>query len=178
MKFNDITQRIREDLGLSSEVPEFDPENGNENAKFLFLLEAPGPKAIKTGLISLNNPDPSARNFKTQLNQAGINKKDLAIWNVVPWYIGNDNKTAIRPAKSDDIEISIKYLKLIIAAMKSLKCIVLVGGAARKTHIVLSAMTTARIFSCHHPSAKVMNTNPKAEKENLEVFRNLIKKFG
>ncbi|NTW88392.1 MAG: uracil-DNA glycosylase [Desulfobulbaceae bacterium] len=178
MEFTEITKIIRNDLGLNSEVPEFDPENGNEDAKFLFLLEAPGPKAIKTGLISFNNPDPSAKNFKKQVSTAGIDKRDIALWNVVPWYIGNENQTLIRSAKTSDIEVALKYLKLVIAAMKSIKCIILVGGAARKTHVALSSITTVRIFSCHHPSAKVLNSYPKVEEENLKVFRNIIENFG
>jgi hypothetical protein len=48
----DIVNRIREEHGLINEVPDFDPSNGNENAKFLFLLEAPGAKAVKSGFIS------------------------------------------------------------------------------------------------------------------------------
>ena len=178
MNFKDITDKIRHDLRLNDEVPDFDPENGNEQAKFLFLLEAPGPKALETGLISFNNPDPSARNFKKQLAEVGIRKEDIAIWNVVPWYLGNESKSTIRPAKLTDIEVALKYLKLIIASMQNLRCIILVGGAARKSHIALSSFTEARIFSCHHPSAKVINTNPNAERENIAVFKNMMKNFG
>lgn len=178
MKLKDITKIIRNDLNLSREVPDFDPKNGNEKAKFLFLLEAPGPKAIKTGLISFNNPDPTARNFKKQIDQAGINLNELAVWNVVPWYLGNESKRTIRSAKSSDIEAALKYLKLVITAIKPLKCIILVGGAARKSHIALSRITTVRIFSCHHPSAKVMNTNPTANQENIEIFKNIKDNFG
>lgn len=178
MNFKDITSTIKKDLDLSDEVPGFDPENGNENAKFLFLLEAPGPKAIKSGLISFNNSDPSARNFKKQLSEAGINKSDIAIWNVVPWYLGNESRSKIRNANSYDLRTALKYLRLVIDAMRSLKCIILVGGTARKSHVALSSITNARIFSCHHPSARVMNTNPKAEIENIEVFKNIMKNIG
>ncbi len=178
MSFKDIIETIRKDLSLNDEVPGFDPDNGNEKAKFLFLLEAPGPGAIETGIISFNNPDPSARNFKKQLSVAGVRKEDIAIWNVVPWYLGNTSKTAIRSAKSTDIEVALKYLNQIIATMQNLRCIVLVGGAARKSHIALSGITSASIFSCHHPSAKVINTNPHAERENIAVFKNMVKTFG
>jgi uracil-DNA glycosylase len=57
-----FVQKIRSEQGLSTEVPGFDPLNGNENARFLFVLEAPGPKAVKkTGVISFDNPDQTAR---------------------------------------------------------------------------------------------------------------------
>ena len=38
-----LVSKIRSDLGSPEAVPGFDPLNGNEQAKFLFLLEAPGP---------------------------------------------------------------------------------------------------------------------------------------
>lgn len=69
MKFAEIVNQIREEKGLSCEVPSFDPENGNEQARYLFLLEAPGPKAVQTGYVSVKNPDPTARNFQRQLPQ-------------------------------------------------------------------------------------------------------------
>lgn len=172
MSFADLVNRIRIEKNLNREVPGFDPKNGNEQAKYLLLLEAPGPKAIQTGQISFDNPDPSARNLQKQLAAAGITREEIAIWNVVPWYIGNEAGTSIRGANGDDVHTGIEYLTLLISAMPNLRCIVLVGGAARRTHIFLSHFTTARIVSCHHPSAKVINANnPEKDKENIEVFR-------
>jgi len=34
-------------MRLSDEVPNFDPQNGNESARILFVLEAPGAKAVR-----------------------------------------------------------------------------------------------------------------------------------
>ena len=87
MAFSELVDHIRLDQGPGREVPGFDPENANEQARYLFLLEAPGPKALQTGYVSLNNPDPSARNFRRQLSKAGIEAQEIAIWNVVPWYL-------------------------------------------------------------------------------------------
>lgn len=171
MNFAELVKKIRTEQALQDEVPAFDPANGNENAKFLFLLEAPGPQAVKTGRISFENPDPSARNFRRQLAEAGIGREEIAIWNVVPWYIGNASKTSIRAANRNDIKAGMKYLPLLVASMPNLRCIVLVGGAARQAHMFLSRVTTARIVSCHHPSARALNNNPQAEGENIELFR-------
>lgn len=44
-------------------VPYFDPLDGGQYAEILFLLEAPGPRAVESGFISRNNPDPTAKNF-------------------------------------------------------------------------------------------------------------------
>src|SRR5579864_5287486 len=98
-----IVEQIRTEQRLSSEIPGFDPENGNESAKFLFLLEAPGSQAVKTGFISFDNPDRTASNLREQLLQAGIQREEIALWNVVPWYLGNSDKSRIRGAAWSDI---------------------------------------------------------------------------
>jgi uracil-DNA glycosylase len=171
MTFAEIVELIKADRRLGKEVPGFDPRNGNEKAKFLFLLEAPGPKAVESGQISFENPDPSAKEFGRELAAAGISRDEIAIWNIVPWYIGKRDGTAIRAAKSEDVREGMKYLPFLLEAMPAIKCVVLVGGAARKAHMILSRLTTARIVSCHHPSMRVINSNPKASEENVELFR-------
>ena len=170
MNFADLVNRIRAERSLTREVPGFDPQNGNESAKFLFLFEAPGAKAVKTGRISFENPDPTARNFRGQLAAAGISREEIALWNTVPWYIGNEEGTSIRAANGGDVQAGIEYLEPLVSAMPNLRCIVLVGRAARRAHVFLSHVTSARIVSCHHTSAKVQNSNPDAAKENIEVF--------
>lgn len=171
MVFSELVKQIKDKQGLDHEVPGFDPKNGNEAARFLFLLEAPGPRAIQTGYVSLNNPDPTARNFQNQLRQAGIEAKDIAVWNVVPWYLGDEERKKIRGATALDVRSALKYLEALVASMPRLECIVLVGGAARKAHVFLSQATTARILSCHHPSAQALNANPFAAEENVAVLR-------
>jgi uracil-DNA glycosylase len=171
MTFAELVDGIRKEQALGREVPGFDPDNGNEQARYLFLLEAPGPKAVHTGCISLSNPDPTARNLRRQFHQVGIEAEDIAVWNVVPWYLGDSQRKKIRGATSADVLAGVKYVSAVVAAMPNLECIVLVGSAARKAHVFLSAVTTARILSCHHPSAQALNANPAAEEENMAVFR-------
>jgi uracil-DNA glycosylase len=169
-----VVNRIRLDSGLTTQVPDFDPKNGNEAARFLFVLEAPGPKAIRTGFVSFDNPDQTAKNLRDQLEQAGVNRSDIALWNVVPWYLGNDTQTKIRGAMSSDVKKGLQYLTSVVQCMPNLECIILVGGAARKAHIHLSRHTRARIVSCHHPSPKVQNTVSGAREENVAVFRFML----
>lgn len=170
-QLNRFVDRLRNEQGLSDEIPYFDPNNGNENAKFLFVLEAPGSKAVKTGFISFDNPDQTARNFKEQLDKAGIKRSEIAIWNVVPWYLGNSKKTKIRAAQSRDITKCLGYLGDLVTMLQNLECIILVGGAARKAHVYLSHKTIVRILSCHHPSPRVKNSSPATVEENVAVFK-------
>lgn len=170
MNFSDLVNRIRVEQNLTDAIPNFDPKNGNERAKYLFLLEAPGPKAVQSGQVSFENHDPSARNFREQLEVSGITRDEIAIWNVIPWYIGNSAGTAIRAANGNDIRAGSQYLESLLSAMPNLRCIFLVGGAARRAHMLLSRLTTARIVTCHHSSARVLIANSRAAKENIEVF--------
>jgi uracil-DNA glycosylase len=78
-------------------VPYFDPLDGGTRADALFLLEAPGPKVVESGFVSRDNPDPTARNVRAFLIEAGIERRRVALWNVVPSYIGTGER--IRPAQ-------------------------------------------------------------------------------
>ncbi len=164
-----FVEKIRQEQGLTNEVPGFDSDNGNEVAKYLFVLEAPGRMAVKSGRLSPENNDPTARKFKEQLLKARIDKSEIVLWNIVPWYLGENGK--IRSAKTSDVNVCFEYLDNLIARLKELECIVLVGSAARKAHVHLSHKTNLRVLSCHHPSPKVMNTSDEKDKENVEVFK-------
>jgi uracil-DNA glycosylase len=152
------------------DVPGFDPTNGNINAKVLLVLEAPGPGAVSGKLVSIENEDPTARNLKKLLIKADLKPEDLMIWNVVPWYCGNDEKTKIVPPSPKDLTEGIELLCKLVELLPNLKAILLVGGAARRAHVKLSATTEARILSCHHMSQRVFNLNRAAADENEAVF--------
>ena len=152
-------------------IPDFDPNNGNENAKFLFVLEAPGPLAMETGVVSYDNPDQTARNFRDQLHEACIRREDIAIWNLVPWYVGDEDRRQIRPVQRDEVAAGIGHLLELLLLLPKLQCVVLVGGIARKAHLALSSATTARILTSHHSSARAMTAARYAE--NVAIFKNL-----
>lgn len=168
-KLNELVEKIRKEKGLAYEVPGFDPQNGNEDARILFVLEAPGAKAVKTGSISFENPDQTAKNFCEQLMRSGIDRSEICIWNIVPWYLGDGKK--IRAADVNDVKMGLNYLGDLIAMLKKLEFIVLVGGPARRAHAYLSHKTSVRILGCHHPSPKVVNNYPEMREENILIFR-------
>ena len=134
-----IVERIRSEQQLTREVPDFDPQNGNEAARFLFVLEAPGPKAVASGFISLKNEDQTARNFQAQLAAAGVSSADIALWNVVPWYLGNAELSKIRGARSLDVKQGLQYLTAVVAAIKNLQCIDQPGVFVPPPLLVLSS---------------------------------------
>ena len=55
-------EQVRRTEALGKEIPYFDPLDGGIHAKALIVFEAPGPKAVKSGFISRNNPDEFAKN--------------------------------------------------------------------------------------------------------------------
>ena len=164
-------EEIRLSKVRRDDVPSFDPKNGNEQAKFLIVLEAPGPQAINSGIISIENDDPTARNLRKLLDEAKIHREEVVIWNVVPWYVGNENRTQIAIPSAEDVEQGIGWLCKLVGHLKHLQCILLVGGSARKAHIRLSARTKVRILACHHTSQRVLNISKVADQENRDVFQ-------
>jgi len=147
----------------NKELPCFDPCDGGVHAKVLFLLEAPGPKAVGSSFISRNNPDPSARNLCGLLQRAGIARGDTLLWNIVPWYVGDGGR--IRAVNKDDIQQSSPYLKELLSLLPRLKVIVLVGQKAQSAKNQIRQLTNLPIVHTHHPSARVLNVWPHKKDE-------------
>src|SRR5689334_1377344 len=58
-----FVDHLRAEAGPGASIPYFDPWDAGIGAEILFLLEAPGPKAVKSGFVSRNNPDETAKNM-------------------------------------------------------------------------------------------------------------------
>lgn len=159
---------LRRHKGLTNEVPFFDPMDGGINAKVLFVLEAPGPKAVASGFISRNNPDETAKNMFMLLEEAGFERKETLLWNIVPWYIGSGQK--IRPANNQDIAEGLVHLIKLTKKIQSLESIVLVGKKAAQVKGFISDMTTIPIFESYHPSPMFVNNKPENRNLILSSF--------
>ena len=167
----DFVHRMRTQTSKGEKIPFFDPLDGGQNAEVLFLLEAPGPAAVKSGFISRNNPDPTAKNFCELNTSVGLNREKTISWNIVPWYIGIKNN--IRPANNADITQGKPWLKELLRLLKKVKFIVLVGKKSQSIHVWLSAETSAHIFALHHSSNRVKNSYPQKFRENRSVLLNI-----
>jgi uracil-DNA glycosylase len=166
----DFVRALRAELGDSASVPDFDPWDGGVHAEVLFLLEAPGGRAVGSGFISRNNPDETAKNF-FELNQAaGIPRRRTVTWNVVPWYIGTGTK--IRAAKTSDVAQAEESLRSLLRMLPRLKAIVLIGRAAQKAVVTVRALRPdLRVFFSPHPSPLFVNSKPGNRDMILTVFR-------
>src|SRR5687768_17686660 len=67
-----FVKRLRQAAGHVEGVPDFDPLDGGVLAECLFVLEAPGGRAVRSGFVSRNNPDETAKNFYLLNQEAGL----------------------------------------------------------------------------------------------------------
>jgi uracil-DNA glycosylase len=154
-----LVQAMRDARGEGFAIPDFDPLDGGTGARLLFLLEAPGPKAVQSGFVSRNNPDETARNLYLLNAEAGIDRRLTAIWNAVPWYIGSG--TRIRPADRSDIRSADEWLAELLVTLKHLRIVVLVGRKARHAETVVRASRPdALMETMPHPSPMHVNRSP------------------
>ncbi|MGC4043031.1 MAG: uracil-DNA glycosylase [Armatimonas sp.] len=160
---------VRKAMGSNYEMPSFDPLDGGIHARALFLLEAPGPKAVGSAFISRNNPDPTARNLCELLASAGIARKDTLIWNIVPWYVG-DGEGRIRAVTPSDIGSALPHLKSLLELLPELRVIVLVGKKAQSAASEIRLMSEVPLVMTHHPSARVFNVWPEKRGEAERDF--------
>ncbi|WP_111658002.1 uracil-DNA glycosylase [Alcanivorax indicus] len=151
-------------------MPYFAPWDGGVGARALFLLEAPGPKARNSGFVSMNNPDETAKHIFELIHDAGTDRRSIAIWNTVPWYIGSGTK--IRPARSADIASGVESLANLFQLMPKLRLVVLVGAKARnaRKHIQ-SVAPPLGLLSSPHPSPMFVNRRPGNREATLNSWR-------
>jgi uracil-DNA glycosylase len=154
-----FVQALREQMGASFQVPDFDPCDGGVEAECLFLLEAPGPKAIRSGFVSRNNPDETAKNFFLLNQEVSIPRGRTVIWNIVPWYIGSES--TIRPANGADVWAGLPSLRRLLSLLPKLRAVVLVGQKAASAELeVQKALPRVSIFTVRHPSPMFVNRLP------------------
>ena len=164
----DYVKQLRLEAGPGAAVPYFDPWDGGIEAEVLFLLEAPGAKAVSSGFVSRNNPDETAKNIFELCHETGIQRKVTALWNVVPWYIGTGSK--IRAATPADLEAGLKPLPRLLELLPKVKTVVLLGRKAERARPQFDEVKS-RVFTAPHPSPLFVNNAPGNRQKLLSVFR-------
>lgn len=171
---NEMVEALRDEFGPQYQIPYFDPLDGGTSAECLFLLEAPGPKAIASGFISRNNPDETARNFFLLNQQAGIDRRRTVTWNVVPWYVGTGTK--IRAANAADVRSAGAALSTLLGLLPQLRVVALVGAKAQRVREAISP--TVQVFAMPHPSPMFVNRAPGNRERILAVLREVASEVG
>lgn len=145
-----------------TEFQDFDPLDGGVGADMLFLLEKPGPmtsptgKKVGSGFISRNNDDPTAENVFHFMRSAGIERKRVVLWNVIPGW----NSTI--KYNVAEIRRGVDEVRHLLPLLSRLRTVVLVGGPARRAHRLLqTARPDLVIHTSAHPSARCFQFNPE-----------------
>jgi len=138
-------------------VPDFDPLDGGIHAKVLFLLEKPGRKTDRryggSGFISRDNDDLTATATRLFLEEAGIDRKDTVLWNLIPTW----NRT--RDITLQEKQLGFKHLQDLLKILKQVKVIVLVGNQAQRAIKIIDS-SKYQIIESFHPSPLVRASAP------------------
>ena len=141
---------------------------------------------VRSGFVSRNNPDETAKNWYELNEAAGIDRARTLLWNsrktdsvavsvgrefvngwgprpafallwnVVPWYIGKESR--IRAANSGDIVKGLPYLRRLLELLPKLRVMVLVGRKAGRARVSIQEWAPQiEIFEIPHPSPSFVN---------------------
>ncbi|MGA5349584.1 uracil-DNA glycosylase [Streptomyces griseoincarnatus] len=177
---NEWVEKLRTRLGDGESVPWFDPASGGVKARGLFLLEAPGRKAMGaeaelrrtgSGIISVDNDDPTARNCWMLREEAGLPYAESLHWNIVPWYLGTADRIAA-PGRSE-IQRAAPFLHEIISMLPALEVVVPMGRKAQAGWAAYQETYAPKVHTLPtwHPSPRVFASRPAARQEILDVLR-------
>jgi hypothetical protein len=111
------------------DIPWFDPGDAGVGARVVLLLESPGPKSTAqsgSGIISVDNNDPTAENVWTFRRDAGLIDGVLH-WNAVPWYLGQGTKLT-----EQDLNRALGMLRSLVLLVPALEVVVPMGNAAKR----------------------------------------------
>ncbi len=150
------------------DVPNVDPNDGGVEARVLFLSETPGPRAVATGYVSQDNPDPSARNKKLALEQAGLLREDTLLWNVVPYCVSTVDQNA--NATGRQIRDALPYTQALVDLLPSLRVIVFCGRKAEKAMPHIRLPVGAYALSTFHTAARSFN-HVRQREHILQTYR-------
>jgi hypothetical protein len=134
--FNRLVDEIATD---SERVPYVAPQYGGVGARLLALFRDPGPKTqrdVGSGMLCVENDDPSADRYSHFLGDAGIRVQDLMAWNSYPWYIN-------RKPTPEEIRRGLGPLKRVVDLLPNLQVVMAHGGDAHYAW---------KLFSRQHPS--------------------------
>ncbi|MFD9925846.1 uracil-DNA glycosylase [[Kitasatospora] papulosa] len=187
LPLNDWVEGLRARLGDGESVPWFDPASGGVEARSLFLLEAPGQKAMGaeaelrrtgSGIISIDNDDLTARNCWMLRDEAGLPYETSVHWNVVPWYLGTATRIAA-PGRSE-IQRAAPFLHEVIAMLPSLEVVVPMGRKAQAGWAVYQERFAPKVHTLPtwHPSPRVFASRPGARQEILGVLQQAARLLG
>ena len=132
-------------------VPNFDPLDGGIDATVLFLMEKPGPMTddaalsgrTGSGFISRDNDDPTAAAIFAFMQEAGIERRQSVIWNIVPWWNGT------RKIVGEELTDGLDRLGTLLDLLPELRVVVGVGNRASRASGYVTSRGLPFLRSAH-----------------------------
>lgn len=141
-------------------VPCFDPDGGGAAARLLLLMETPGPASDGPRFVSQDNRTPTGANLRRFLVDAGIDRRELLIWNVVPWIVhapGARNRAVTAAERRNGLAL----LPDLLARLPELRIVVLAGRhAAVAGPVIRACCPSLTVLAMPHPSPVICCTDP------------------
>jgi uracil-DNA glycosylase len=151
-------------------VPDVDPADGGTAARLLLLLETPGPAITRTGIVSRDNPTPTAANLRRFLTGAGITRRDTLIWNAVPFVIHAPGALNRAPRRGE-IRQGLALLPPLLRLLPRLRVAVLAGRVAGGAEGTLAAARPGLpVLRMPHPSPTYVCTSPDVPRRIAAVL--------
>ena len=141
-------------------IPHVDPLDGGVGARLLLLLETPGPGAAPLRFVSRDNATGTGRNLRRFLAEAGIERRDLVIWNVVPWVVHAPGARN-RAVRMGEVREGLAMLPAFLDLLPDLRAAVLMGRFARLGGpVIADARPDLLAIAVPHPSPTIVCTSP------------------
>lgn len=150
---NAYRKRLQEASG--SRIPNFDPFDGGVSARLLILLETPGPSAVDIDrrFVSIDNPTGTAKNLRSALAAASIPRKDIILWNTIPWVRASQRSITVSQRRA-----GIEQIIDLLSILPNLKAAILAGSVASAAGRALED-AGVKIILAPHPSPTLINTS-------------------
>jgi len=143
-------------------APRVDPDSGGARARVLLLLETPSVAGTYgSGLISLDNDDATAANLLRAVQEAGLPREKLVVWNAVPWFVGTPER-GVTPSAAE-LRLGRTWLTPFLTLLPRLEVVVALGRSAQAAVTHLSTATPElggrrfTVLLAPHPSQRVYN---------------------
>jgi hypothetical protein len=129
---NDLVDEIAKAMGFPrGHIPYVDPDCGGIHARALHLLDNPSTKAeagTGSGLLSLDNPDNTARNLRKAYQLHNIRLTDVVGWNAVPFPVAGERNGGSTGAEQ---RAGAPWIREFVRRCPNLKYVLLLGVPAR-----------------------------------------------
>jgi len=105
------------------------------------------------------------------MDAARLARRDVVLWNVVPFYIGEADRSKLRAARQGDLDAGRPWLVELLGLLTQLKVVVLLGRKAHSARVLVKALRPdVCLLEGWHPSPLAMNREPTRWKQLRDVL--------